>query len=124
MAEYIKNPALTTREKQLLFKLRSRTLDVKQNFSRQYENPWCTSCGLFQETQAHLLQCPEIVPKLKYLNLNFSKLNENLVYGNSVQQQMMVNIYSAILEVRENLKEDLNEIPSRGGPTAPSLCLN
>ena len=32
MADYIKNPALTTREKQLLFKLRSRTLDVKQNF--------------------------------------------------------------------------------------------
>ena len=35
MAHYIKNPALTTREKQLLFKLRSRTLEVKLNFPGQ-----------------------------------------------------------------------------------------
>ena len=124
MADYIQCSALSTKEKQLLFKLRSRTLDVKQNFPGQHGNPWCSKCFLFQETQGHLLQCPKLVTKLKYLNLNFSELNENLVYGNSVQQQMMVNIYSAILEVRENLKEALNEIPSRGGPTAPSLCLN
>ena len=31
-AEYIQNSTFTTREKRLLFKLRSKTLDVKQNF--------------------------------------------------------------------------------------------
>ena len=111
MAEYIKCTALSTREKQLLFKLRSRTLDVKQNFPGQHGNPWCSSCFLFQETQGHLLQCPKLVTKLKYLNLNFSKLNENFVYGNISQQQMMVNIYSAVLEVREKLKQDESSNP-------------
>ena len=112
MADYIKNPALTTREKQLLFKLRSRTLEVKLNFPGQHVNIWCSSCGLFEESQSHLLQCPAVVPKLEHLNLNFSELNENLVYGNCLEQQMMVNIYSEILEVREKLKETLNENPS------------
>ena len=99
----------TTREKQLLFKLRSRTLDVKNNFPGQNRNPWCTSCGLFQETQSHLLQCPEIVTKLSYLAGKSSTLNENFVYGSHKQQQIIVKIYSDILEVRENLKQDQNE---------------
>ena len=73
MADYIKNPALTNREKQLLFKLRSRTLDVKQNFPGQYLNSCCTSCGLFEESQGHLLQCTAIVSKLQHPNLNFSE---------------------------------------------------
>ena len=58
VAEYLKDSRFNTREKQLLFKLRSRTLDVKQNFKNQHKTPWCVSCGLFQETQSHLLQCP------------------------------------------------------------------
>ena len=61
IAEYLQDPRLSNRKKQLLFKLRSRTLDVKQNFKNQNQNPWCTSCGLFQETQGHLLQCPPLV---------------------------------------------------------------
>ena len=79
------------------------------NFPGQHVNIWCSSCGLFEESQSHLLQCPAVVPKLQHLNLNFSELNENLVYGNCLEQQMMVNIYSEILEVREKLKETLNE---------------
>ena len=118
-ADYIKSPNLTTREKELLFKLRSRTIDVKQNFPGQYGPPWCRSCGLFQETQGHLLQCPEIVVKLRYVTQNFSKIDENFVYGNNQQQHMICKIYSEILDVRENLKED--QFPSSGGPTAPSL---
>ena len=65
-AEYIRDSGFSTKEKQLLFRLRSKTLDVKQNFGGQSNNPWCTSCGLFPETQSHLLQCPEIVPKLGF----------------------------------------------------------
>ena len=32
MAEYLQDPRFSTKMKQLLFKLRSRTIDVKQNF--------------------------------------------------------------------------------------------
>ena len=54
MAEYISTPRMDTKKKELLFKLRSRTLDVKENFKNQQQNPWCISCGLFQETQGQL----------------------------------------------------------------------
>ena len=64
------------------------------------------SCGLFQETQAHLLKCPALVQNLKYLKWRTSKLNEKDVYGSTEKQLMIVNIYSDILEVRENLSEN------------------
>ena len=103
-------------------------VNLKQNFPGQTRNPWCTSCGLFPETQSHLLQCPEIVPKLGYLHGKTSKLNENLIYGNINQQQMIVKIFSDILEVRENLQKvqswSLKIYPLYlWGPIAPgSLC--
>ena len=101
MADYIKDPRLTTRKKQLLFALRSRTLDVKGNFKNQNSNPWCISCGLFQETQGHLLQCPPLVQNLNYLQGQSSKLDDKYIYGNIEQQIEIVNIYSDILEERE-----------------------
>ena len=104
-AEYIHDSKFSTREKQLLFKLRSKTLDVKENCREMHKNPWCISCGLFKETQSHLLQCPELVSSLKYLDVKPSKLNENLIYGNTNQQEMIVKIFSDILDAREMLRE-------------------
>ena len=106
-AEYLLDQRFSKTEKQLLLRLRSKTLDVKQNFKNLHKNPWCTSCKLFPETQSHLLQCPALVQKLKYLIGKTSKLNEKFVYGNINQQEIIVKIYSDLLEVRENLKESL-----------------
>ena len=102
MAEYIKNSTFSTAEKRLLFRLRSQTLDVKKNFPGLNRNMWCRSCGLFTETQSHLLQCPALVVHLKYLTGKTSNLNEQYIYGNIKQQQMLVKIYTDILEVRES----------------------
>jgi hypothetical protein len=106
-ANYIQDSRFNTKEKQLLFKLRSKTLDVKENFRGLNNNPWCIACGLFPETQSHLLQCPQLVIGLKYPNLKTSRLNENFIYGNMEQQQMIVKIYSEVLEIRENFQQTL-----------------
>ena len=106
-AEYLESPKFTTSEKRLLFKLRSRTIDVKENFPGGNRNPWCISCGLFPENQSHLLQCPALVVRLSYIVGKTSKLNENYIYGNLQQQQEIVKIFGDILEVRENLQMEM-----------------
>ena len=73
-----------------------------------HKNHWCISCCLFKEMQSHLLQCPELVCNLKYLDVKPSKLNENFIYGNIQQQDMMVKIYSDVLDAREMLKETIH----------------
>ena len=102
-AEYLKSAKFNTKQKQLLFKLRSKTLDVKQNFPGKPGSPWCRTCKLFPEFQSHLLQCPEIVTKLNYLDLKTSTINENMIYSDLQKQEIIVNIYSDILEIRKNL---------------------
>ena len=100
-AEYIQSPRLSHKEKILLFKLRSRTLDVKGNFKNQHKDLLCISCGLFEESQSHLLQCPELVSKLSYSIGNNTKIHENQIYGKLEQQESIVKVYSDILEIRE-----------------------
>ena len=60
-SKYLSDYRLNRNEQQVLFKLRTQTLDVKMNFQNQHENLLCSTCQLFPETQAHLLQCPAIV---------------------------------------------------------------
>ena len=102
-AEYLNCPQFNTKQKQLLFRLRSKTLDVKMNFRGQYKDLWCISCGLFPESQGHLIQCPQLVTKLNYLSGKTSKLNENDIYSNMEKQEVILKIYNDILEVRDNL---------------------
>ena len=113
-AEYIKDISLNTMEKNLLFRLRSKTLEVKKNFPGLHSDDWCTSCGLFPESQSHLLECPSIVVHLGYLSGTTSIPDENDIYGSIEKQKGIVKIYSDILEIRERLEkrnrdsEDLN----------------
>ena len=58
---YILNEKLTTKEKQLLFKLRTHMIDVKENFKGQYLDVMC-NFGCYQtESQYHLLNCDMII---------------------------------------------------------------
>ena len=102
-------------------RLKSRTLDVKKNFGGTNENPWCSSSGLFEETQGHLLQCPPLVKNLNYLIGKTAKLDENHIYGDIEQQIKIVNIYSDILEEREKLKNQSRDAtPQCEGPVHPT----
>ena len=116
MAEYLKDPVLKTKQKQLLFKLRSRALDVKLNFPGQHKDLLCISCGLFPESQSHILQCPQLVARVGHIMGNTSKLNENDIYRDLEKQRTIVNIYSDLLEVRERLKNENISLSNIEGP--------
>ena len=103
MIRYYYHLLLIRNCKQLLqlFKLRSKTLDVKLNFKRAHQNPWCLPCALFPESQDHILQCPELTQKLSYIKGKTSKLSGNDVYKNLDKQLVITNIYSDLLDIRE-----------------------
>ena len=113
VTDYLQSPLFTTKEKELLFKLRSQTLDVKQNFPGQDGSMLCRSCGL-PESQSHILQYPVIVSKLQTINKNYSRVNEGMIYGDIEEQQIIVNIYSEVLLVRKSLEEVVS--PQTEGP--------
>ena len=66
MKGYLMTEELTTREKQLLFKLRSRVTPNKTNYRKKYEHDLsCTLCRdpNTEESESHLLSCPFLVNK-------------------------------------------------------------
>ena len=89
MQEYLCSDKLSTREKQLLFKLRSSVTPNKSNFRKKYEND--LSCILCQnpntvENLQHLLDCPyltsqpQLTTELKSIKCEdiFGKLAEQI----------------------------------------------
>ena len=78
------------------------------NFSQMYSDNLCRVCKLFPESQSHLLQCPDILPKLKLLS-NTEKIEEKYIYGDIDKQLKVVKIYLKVLEIREELLEHLDD---------------
>ena len=104
-AEYLIDSRFSRSESNLLFKLRSKTLHIRMNYQNQHVNILCQICGLFPESQSHLLQCPQIVPKLKILS--DEKLpDESLIYGNVDQQLKIIKIYMQVIDVRKGMLEN------------------
>ena len=110
-AQYLVDDSFTKTEAHLLFKLRSETLNVKTTFSQMYSDNLCRICKLFPESQFHLLQCPDIIPKLKLLS-NYKEIDENYIYGDVSKQLKIVKIYTKVLKIREELLEDLEVLQS------------
>ena len=101
-------PSLNKKEQQLLFGLRTKTVNVKINFKHQHKDHLCLTCNLLPETQAHVLQCPEIVKHMKHIIKQDSKWTEDDIYGKLEDQIRIVKIYSEVLEIRNKLTEMMN----------------
>ena len=90
----------------MLFRLRSQTLDVKMNYGSRNEDILCEVCKLFPEIQSHVLQCPEITPKLNLVNLANLDLDEKFIYSNIENQLKITKMYCQVLEIREKILEE------------------
>ena len=54
---------MTINERQFLFALRTRMIDVKANFKVGQSDIRCRACFQAEESQEHILQCPELKEK-------------------------------------------------------------
>ena len=104
MQNYLKpsRVKINQNEIQTIFKLRSRVIDVKQNFRGKYENLECRSCKSEEESQKHVYE----YWKIKENNENKRKMieYENIFGENSKNQAEIAKNFLEILEIREKFK--------------------
>ena len=91
ISPYLQDSRFSKSERELLFKLRSKTIWVKDNFRNAYldNDMLCYLCKLFPCTQSHPLQCPQLTTTMivdKKLNIN-----DKFIYGDVEQQGGDVN---------------------------------
>ena len=61
MQNYLGGSEMETREKKFLFQLRSRMIDVKTNFKNNHSDLSCPLCGIKEDDQKHVLECPMLL---------------------------------------------------------------
>jgi hypothetical protein len=72
MQPYLKNDELSIEKKKIMFRLKNRLIDVKVNYKKKYKDELeCRLCSYPEESQSHLVVCPEI--------LSDDKLREALI---------------------------------------------
>jgi hypothetical protein len=103
MQEYLKTDQLSKSEKILLFKLRSRMIQIKGNFPECHRsNPHCELCEdeTEDETQSHLLKCNSLLnhPDLEQ---EIVTIKPNDIFNDLASQVKAVKVWKKILEVRK-----------------------
>ena len=110
MQEYLKSEKLSTKQKQLLFKLRSSVTPNKSNFRQMYEND--LSCILCRdpntvENLQHLRECPYLIGQPK-LGDRLKSIKCEDIYGQLDKQIKAVQVWEQVFKIYSKQKEQLN----------------
>ena len=103
MQPYLRNELLNIEGKKLLFRIRNRLIDVKTNFKRKYNNNLeCRLCNAAEESQAHLVQCSEIICDNE-LKTALEGYDYSDIFSSNLQVQThLVTTWKKILKLRKN----------------------
>ena len=100
---YLESENLTYKQKQLLFSLRTRSIDVKRNYKNKYRNSnlFCTLCDdKLVESESHLLECTSTYEMLG--NIGDAKY-EDIFSSEISRQEKITKIFEKVLKLRQNL---------------------
>ena len=125
---YLKSENLTYKQKQLLFSLRTRSINVKTNYKNKYKhsNLFCTLCeDKVVESESHLLECKSTKAQLG----NIDDVEYEDIFSSEIsRQEKVTKIFEKVIKLRQNLsmKETEPKLPILScdqDPVAQSLVL-
>ena len=101
MQVYLKSQKINLQKKKILFKARTRMLNVKKNFGSS--SP-CPFCQLHEDDQSHLLECVYIKLSSPVLQENKNKCKYSDIFSNDVNKMNDVaELLLQALRAREKL---------------------
>ena len=99
---YLFSQKLNVDEIKTLMKLRTRTIDVKQNQSSSFkENMWCRTCFIVTETQQHVYECFEIRKHVG--SLDFNACRYEMIFGELDNQVKFAKNYHLMWKARADM---------------------
>ena len=108
---------LSDKEVNLLFALRSRTVDCNGNFKSKYKdmNIICQYCKIYEDDQPHMLKCEITRKRLKSTAMMKEKYEYEDLFKDVHKQKIVTEVFKEIIEIRKKLKDQTE-------PGAPDLC--
>ena len=106
MQNYIKSDLLTTDEKQLLFALRTATINVRANFRGAHPNTNCNLClQNVPQTSSHLLDCSAILTESDKI-MNNDRVQLEHVFGDVEHQREAAQIFKEALSIKSKIENE------------------
>ena len=105
LQNYLKSQLFSNYEIETLFKLRSKTIELKSNFKSKYSNLLlCSVKGCFEEeSQEHIfLSCQPLSENLK----SKEKIPYKNIFSNTKNQNKAVKFFINLMKIRSTLLED------------------
>ena len=92
-----------------IFMLRSRVTAVKINQRNRYENHECEVCGLFDETQEHILNCKEILKMNEESGISEIPDYNRIFDGTVMEQVELSKLFNKNMKVIEGIRRKLKK---------------
>ena len=115
--KYFTSEIFNDEEVNLLFALRSRTVDCKGNFKSKYKdsNLTCQYCKTHEDDQPHMLNCESMRKSLKSTEVIEGKYEYEDIFKDVWKQKIITQVFKKVIEIREQFKDQTE-------PGAPDLC--
>ena len=104
LQNYLQTNLLTTKQKQLLFALRTRSVDVKTNYRSMYQfNIQCRLCDKYEDSERHYLVCEKIINNIDP-SIELNSANYDHIFSSDIDEQINITkIYDQIFKLRIKL---------------------
>ena len=97
----------TKEDIQTIFKLRCRVTELKTNLKGIYDSYECSLCGEEEETQAHILECPEIEKNIED-NSDVPKYEK--IFDNEVKDLVLIaRKFKLNMKIKENILKNVEQ---------------
>ena len=101
---YLQTNVLTTKQKQLLFSLWTRSVDVKTNYKNMYKfNLQCRLCEKYEDSERHYLVCEKILNNIDP-SIELKTANYEQIFSSDIEEQVNITkIFYEIFKLRSKL---------------------
>ena len=99
---YLQGNTLDTREKKLLFQLRTRMVDIKINFKNSHTELSCPLCGLVDDSQEHVLVCSALMKDTSFVASGAVKYSY-IFHSDVTKQSAVARIFLTLWNSRKKM---------------------
>ena len=103
LQNYLQSENLTFKQKQLLFSLRTRSVNVKRNYKNKYRhtNLFCSLCDdKLVESESHILECKSTQEQLGNIG---DATYEDIFSSDISRQEKITKIFEKVIRLRDTL---------------------
>ena len=99
------SPLFTNQEVNLLHALRSRSINVKDNYKQKYQvNLLCSLCKKERDDQAHVINCEVLKRLIRTREVVMETCVYDDIFADHIKQKQITHLFYKFLEINQSFR--------------------